>query len=209
MLSIPQNTPENLYQNHTRLVGPNKDKCHYLWGLYATLVKFRPKYCLEIGTHKGNTAKVFQKYFDKYETNGMLVTCDIKKYVDLSDLKNVKQLIVSHHSDEVHKLHNVDRNLLKYSYVDSVKTNIQLLKNEFEMYDFAFIDGDHTRDSFLKDIQISESVLKEPKLMLLDDTKEPVHECMKIYNEEIKPKYESYDFQDWSVFVGCSLIRAQ
>jgi predicted O-methyltransferase YrrM len=197
------------FSNPTRRVGPRRDECHYLSALYSTLVHLKPKTCLEIGTNTGNTARVFQRYFDEHMPDGLLVTCDIKSYADLSNLRNVRQIIVSHHSQSVSKLHPVKDADLKFDPSQSVKTNIEIVKRESEFYDFAFIDGDHTRDSFLKDLEICESVLVSPKNILIDDTKEPVHECKVVYENEIKKseKYTCYDFEDWDVFVGCSLIR--
>jgi predicted O-methyltransferase YrrM len=192
----------------TRRVVPGEDKCYYLKALYSTLVHFRPKTCLEIGTHRGDSTSVFQRYFDEYMPDGLLVTCDIKEYVDLSRLKNVRQIIVSHHTPDIFRFHNVSESDLKFSSTDSVKINTSLIKNESQTYDFAFIDGDHTRESFLRDLEICESVLNCPKTILIDDTKEPVHECKTVYEKEIKSSelYDCYDFEDWDVFVGCSLV---
>ena len=50
-------------------------RCHYLDGLYSSLVHYQPKFCLEIGTHKGdNSTLVFQKYFDTHMPDGRLIT---------------------------------------------------------------------------------------------------------------------------------------
>jgi len=197
------------FNEPSRRVGPKKDECYYLKALYSTLVHFRPKVCLEIGTHTGKSSRVFQKYFDDYMPDGLLITCDIKKYVDLSSLKNVRQIIVSHHIPDIDRLHNVDSASLVFNDKESTKTNIDLIKKESQLYDFAFIDGDHTRISFLKDLEICESVLSHPMNILIDDTKEPVHECKSVYENEIRKSslYECYDFEDWDVFVGCSLIK--
>ncbi len=200
---------EKTFESPTRLVGKDRKSCHYLKALFNTLVEFKPQFCIEIGTNTGNTTKVFQRYFDLYMPSGLLVSCDIKSYVNLSSLKNVKQLIVAHHIPHIENFHKVKKEDLLFSFDDSVATNTRLLKEIVHEYDFAFIDGDHTRDSFFKDIQICENVLKDPKLMLLDDTKEPFHECSQAYFDVIKKdeKYETYDFDDWSNFAGCSLIR--
>lgn len=199
----------NLTDYTTRRVGPQKKICHYQHALYSTLVNLKPKVCLEIGTNTGSTATIFQKYFDEYCRDGLLVTCDIKKYVDLSHLKNVRQILVAHHIDNISQFHQVDSTELKYDYKNSVEKNTELILNEAAAYDFAFIDGDHTKMSFLSDVQICKNVLKEPQFMLIDDTKEPVHECMKVYEEQIKNSnlYDCYDFEDWEEFVGCSLVR--
>lgn len=208
-MKISEKTYDFMFEEQIRKVGPDKKKCHYLKALFNVLVELKPKFCIEIGTNTGKTAQIFQKYFDEYRKDGLLVTCDIKKYTDLSHLKNVKQIIVAHHFKNIDDYHDVDKSSLKYSFEDSIEINLNLLKEAYSgEYDFAFIDGDHTRSSFIKDIQICESVLKEPKFMLLDDTKEPVHECSKVYHEEIKTNqsYHCYDFEDWSKFVGCSLV---
>jgi predicted O-methyltransferase YrrM len=77
-----------------------------------------------------------------------------------------------------------------------------------EKFDLAFIDGDHERESFLKDVQICENLLKDPKIMIIDDTKEEIHPCCHVYFDEIKmsEKYETYDFDDWNRFVGMSIV---
>jgi len=210
-MKIDQTIYAQEFEDPTRSVGPQREPCYYLKALFNTLVQYRPKNCIEIGTHTGNTTKVFQKYFDEYQKDGMLVTCDIKKYVDLSYMKNVKQLIVAHHSPDVDKLHRVNMQSLSYDYKNSVQTNIALIKNFATSFDFAFIDGDHTADSFFKDIEICENLLSAPKIMLLDDTKEPFHECSKSYYEIIKQnkKYTTYDYDDWSKFAGCSLVKVE
>ncbi len=200
--------PQNKFVLPQRRVGPGKQDCYYLDALYSTLVQLRPKTCLEIGTHTGNTAKVFQEYFDLFCPDGTLVTCDIKRYVDLSHLKNVKQVIVSHHIPSIRRYHNITEEEIVFNHSDSVRTNTEIVGSIFKTYDFAFIDGDHTRESFLRDVEICENLLIEPKIILIDDTKEPVHECMKVYEEEIKKseKYNCYDFEDWKNFVGSSLV---
>lgn len=208
-MKINQTSLDPNYEATTRIVNRTQP-CNYLKALFNTLVHFKPKRCIEIGTHTGNTTKVFQKYFDKYMPDGLLVTCDIKKYVDLSNLKNVKQVIVAHHIPNIDSIHRVEKHELLFAdYKNSVKTNVNILKQISPIYDFAFIDGDHTKDSFLKDIEICENVLTPPQLMLIDDTKEHFHECSKVYHEVFKnnENYESYDFEDWHQFVGCSLIK--
>ena len=207
-MKISNRIYDTSFEVFSRKVGPNREKCFYQKALYNTLIEIRPKFCLEIGTNTGNTAKIFQKYFDQYMHDGILVTCDIKKYVDLQ-LKNVKQVIVSHHIHDIEKYHNVEKSTLQYVHTNSVNINTGILSNYCQNYDFAFIDGDHTKESFLKDLEICNKLLKSPKVMLIDDTKEPIHDCSSVYKESIKTNslYECYDFEDWNQFVGCSLIK--
>lgn len=208
-MKINQASLEPIYETPTRTVNKTQP-CNYLKALFNTLVHFKPKKCIEIGTYNGNTTRVFQRYFDQYMPDGLLVTCDIKKYVDFSHLKNVKQIIVAHHIPNIDSIHRVTKDELLFSdHNNSVQTNINLLKQISPSYDFAFIDGDHTKASFLKDIEICESVLTAPQTMLIDDTKDTFHECSTVYYEMFKnnKNYECYDFQDWYQFAGCSLVR--
>ena len=76
-------------------------QCHYLEGLYSTLVHLKPKYCLEIGTHKGdNSTAIFQKYFDDHCPEGLLITLDIKACDNLN-YQNVKQVLVYPHHERI------------------------------------------------------------------------------------------------------------
>lgn len=60
--------------------------------------------------------------------------------------------------------------------------------------------------SFIRDMQIATSLLAPPFRILIDDTKEELHECAAVYQTRIKTMLKSYDFEDWPVFIGCSLV---
>lgn len=192
-------------------------KCFYKKALFNALVWIRPRVCLEIGTHTGGTSAVFQNYFDKYDPIGTLLTCDIKKYVDLSSLRNVEQLIVAHHTTNVRSFHRVDDSEMlspaSDPVEDSVSFNIDLIRKALkhrgaDYVDFVFVDGDHQSESFFRDMRIAEAVLGPAKFILIDDTKEELHECSSCYEDVIKkdPSYITYDFEDWEQFVGCALV---
>lgn len=199
--------------------------CHYLDALWSSLVYYRPKYCLEIGTHDGvNSTRVFSEYLREYQPDGFLVTLDIIKCKNrLSD--QVKQVIVFPHHSRIEKTCGgngrwfTEKNLLpgfSENFETSTLINIEKIKNQMkelgiEKFDLAFIDGDHERESFLKDVEICEQLLKDPKVMIIDDTKEEIHPCCHVYFDEIKKmeKYESYDFDDWSRFVGMSIVTTR
>jgi len=67
----------------------------------------------------------------------------------------------------------------------------------------------HERESFLADIQICKSILTDPGIMIIDDTKEELHPCCHVYQNEIKnsEEYICYDYDNWNVFVGMSIIK--
>ena len=188
--------------------------CYYKVGLLNTLIKLKPKLCLEIGTHLGGTAKIFEYYFKKYRPDGILITCDIKCYIKLNS-KYIRQVIVYPHINNIEDYHKVTKNELLPAYEDhlenSVKANCEIIKKELSKirassFDFYFIDGDHTRISFLKDIEIAKALSTPPHYILLDDTKEEDHECCFVYQNELKLKFNHYDFDDWLIFVSMSLI---
>ncbi len=181
----------------------------YKTALLNTLIALKPNTCLEIGTHRGGTTNVFYEYFRNYNHGGWLITADIKKYVQLS-IPHVRQVLVCPHSLDVGTRHSVDEDELLRSG-DSVKANTRILRDSLHAisrtsFDFAFIDGDHARDSALKDTEIAASLLDPPHYMLLDDTKEGLHEVSQLYNDTLVNLYEHYDFENWPVFVGVSLI---
>lgn len=183
--------------------------------LLATLVRLKPKYCLEIGTHLGQSTEVFQKYFDEHQQDGIVVTVDIHKYKDLSHLKNVKQLIVHPHVDNSSDWHYVNNEKLLDHNVDSVAKNTEIIREAIRNlpendFDFCFLDGDHQRDSVIKDFAISRNLLAEPQYILFDDTQEDGggHDSVKVYEEIVaEQKYNIFDFsENWGVYCGCALI---
>lgn len=186
----------------------------YRDALYATLCHLKPQVCLEIGTHTGNATRVFQRYFDEQKKNGILITCDIKKYADLSDLKNVVQLQVYPHVNNIPDWHPVEDGEMLPGWKDVVHSELENFKRVRKSltdiglwgFDFVFIDGDHQRDSVYKDLKIATELLNPPKYILLDDTDEFDHDCSAIYHQELKNKYNTYEFDDWSVAVGAALL---
>ena len=107
--------------------------------LFASLVHLKPKLCLEIGTHIGQSTNVFQKYFDQYEPDGVVVTVDIKKYVDIES-KNVKQLIVHPHVNNSSDWHYVKNEELLDHNVDSVAKNTELIKESIRNFSESQFD---------------------------------------------------------------------
>lgn len=186
----------------------------YRDALYATLCHLKPKVCLEIGTHTGNATRVFQRYFDEQMSDGLLITCDIKQYADLKDLKNVVQLQVYPHVKNIPDWHPVRDDEMIRGWEDTKDSEFQNFKlvrkaltdRSLWTFDFVFIDGDHQRDSVYKDLKLSLDLLSSPKYILLDDTDEFDHDCAAIYHQELKSKYNTYEFDDWSVATGAALL---
>ena len=177
----------------------------YVDALYSTLVEIRPRICLEIGTHRGGTAKTFQRYFDNYCKDGWLLTVDIKKYVNI-EKDNIKQCVVYPHVENIrpHHMEVADKDMLSgfEEIENSVEKNCSIIQDElnkagFDKFDFVFVDGDHQRESFLKDVEISKRLSHAPHYILLDDVCDYVHDSAIVFDEEIKPKYSHYLFENW------------
>ena len=183
---------------------------YYLDSLYNSLLELRPKLCLEIGTHFGGSSIVFQDYFDEYMPDGLLITCDIKKYTDLSHMKNVRFVQVHAHINNMKTHHMVrdDELLPKTEY--SMHDNAVLIYNvaDGKKLDFVYIDGDHQAISFDNDLDIARCCKKQNAWILVDDTSEEYHELAKHFQKfRNNPKWEVYDFNDWEVLTGTSLLR--
>jgi hypothetical protein len=192
---------------------------YYLNAIYETLLLLRPKYCLEIGTLYGDTAGIFQRYFEEYEPNGFLITCDIhiqdhaNKYMP-KECPNVKRVHVYPHNKQEYVLDLGKNGMLPTGWEinidDSVRQNVWIIRQQMgvlDQLDFAFIDGDHTADSVEKDIRICRSLLKQPHHMLLDDVDEPAHPIYNFYREFVEKEYDCYKFENWNVQTCCALIK--
>lgn len=197
------------------LQGPKAGNLRYYFdALYNSLVCLKPKLCLEIGTHYGDSAKVFQAYFDEFMPEGRLITCDIKTYCDLSSLKNVIPVIVHPHANNMDKHHNVNPDLLLPVTESTLTSNREIIlaateTNDKSPFDFAFVDGDHQVVSAVRDIEIACSLLKTDCPFLLDDVDEEYHELSYFYHNNIKKsgEYDIYDFSDWPVTTGVALLK--
>lgn len=194
--------------------GPRKGQDrYYKMALLNTLLHLRPHVCLEIGTWKGGSVNIFQRYFEQCRPDGILVTVDIKKYVSVSS-KRVLQVDVYPHTLDILSLHKkiAESDLLlgwRKNADRSVEANTDILRRVLanigrKWFDFAFVDGDHW--NLLKDVEIVKRVVRPPRYALLDDTTTDVFPCSRVYRDEIKPRFNTYDFEDWRIFTGTSLI---
>ena len=184
---------------------------HFRDALYASLLHVKPKYCLEIGTHIGQSTAVFQRYFEEHEPEGVVVTVDITKLVNIKS-HNVKQIIVHPHVPNSDEFHRVDDHLLTHE-IDSVKENTKLIQEAIRNYptsffDFCFLDGDHQRQSVINDFEISRNVLDGSQYILLDDTEEEHHDSKRVYEEIVSSQsHNVYDFsKEWDCYCGCALL---
>lgn len=194
--------------------GPRKgEHRYYKTALWNTLLHLKPRLCLEIGTWKGGSTKIFQRYFAEHRPDGYLVTADIKFYVLLTDSRIRHVRVYPHTADILDLFKKIKPGQLlphwRERVDNSVALNSEILLTALSsvrsgLFDFAFVDGDHWHLG--KDMEIVENVLRRDGYALLDDTTAYVWPSSQFYHDEIKPVYETYDFEDWPVFPGTSLV---
>ncbi len=182
----------------------------YRTALFNILKYLSPKYCLEIGTHTFGGSMVFAEYFEKYQPEGKLITCDIGRY-DSDEVPNrVYPVYVYPHISNVLAFHGYLEKVYYEDYLDKLEDSVDLnceiiskMQHELEIdkFDFAFIDGDHTTNSFLKDAMMCQRLLNNESYILIDDVTSPNHELMNFYNSYLKPKNNFYEI------AGMALIQ--
>jgi predicted O-methyltransferase YrrM len=180
---------------------------NYFNAIYSILLKYRPQYCLEIGTNYGGSTKVFDKYLNDYQSDGLVVTTDIRQYVSFNS-KHIIQKVVCPHINNSSQYHEVlDQYLLNNNGVDTIKNNIDIIKmSGINTFDLIFIDGDHNRKSVLADIEIAKSLSHKDTILLIDDINATNHEVSEVY-KELCLQYEHYEFEeDWQEYVDLGII---
>lgn len=144
----------------------------------------------------------------------MLITVDIRKYTNLES-NRVRFVLVYPHVSNIRDYHDVPEEQMlpdfRVHFHDSVEANCDILRGELESigaeaFDFCFVDGDHQEASFLRDLEIVKSLSHHPHYALLDDTKDEIHECALVYQRKLVNELNHYDFEDWPIFVGASLV---
>lgn len=193
-----------MLKNHNQWEAPGGK--HTYDALYSCLLHLKPTNCLEIGTFYGKSAEVFQTYFNRYCPHGKMITCDIKKYTDLSHLSNITQIIVHPHVKNSSQFHHVTNDEI-LPQTDDFMANANIIKNVFDKkFDFCFLDGDHQYYSACRDLFTANQLLNNPKYILFDDMNDETHESTKVFQELIMPNYNTYTFDDWYINTGCALI---
>lgn len=197
--------------------GPHAGQEHfYKTALYNTLLVLHPRVCLEIGTYKGGSTAIFERYFEEACPEGKLVTADIKLFVNVNSACT-KQVQVYPHTMNVLDFHTATTDDLLPAWervaqrVGSVEYNTIILKHALrdvgaDAFDFAFIDGNHQAASLQRDIAMVQGLTAYPHYMLLDDAIEGAHESSAYCEDVLKKSYDYYDFSDWPILAGTLLI---
>lgn len=190
----------------------------YRRAIWNILRELSPVYCLEIGTYIYQTSRVFSQYFTQYNPEGLLVTADISVWNrSAAPPDHVYPVMVYPHIREIEREHGGinlyynDHRERMDNKEDSVKINLYILACKMndinvDFFDLTFVDGDHTKASFIKDLQLAQILTSPEGYILVDDIKDQGHEQYKVY-QELRTHNNFYEFDDWEINPGLALIQ--
>ena len=187
----------------------------YRRAIYNTLLKLSPRYSLEIGSHLFQTSSVFSRYYEEYNKDGCLVTCDIAKWSKSDPPNHVHQVMVYPHIPNIQDNHGG----IDIYYKDWEKqTDISLYLNteyiidkmddlNIDLFDLSFVDGDHATKSFILDLKIAKNLTSQNGYILIDDINDQNHEQYNVYRELKSKGNVFYEFDGWNPHPGMALIK--
>ena len=183
-----------------------------IWNLALVL---KPKYMLDIGTWEGTSAMLMAHYLDDYEPAGHVVTVDVQTQTAFHERTHplITQVQAYPHTmvgirEYPWAKPDVMRPDYERGMTDSVVLNTQLILDALsaaggDLFDFVYIDGDHSDIGLLRDLEIAKLTTRPPHYALLDDVFRPGVSAEKLYLEKLVHEYAHYDFDGdgWENFV--------
>ncbi len=174
-----------------------------LWNLCLML---KPTYVVELGTWQGTSAMLVAKYLEKHrDGQGAIVTADVVTHLFVEEHPLVEKVQVYPHTE--HGLEQAPwaterfrRSDWKRGLDDSVTLNTELILKALrarggQLFDLAYVDGDHSEEGLLRDLEIVKQVTAPPHYALLDDVYRN-YPAAKLYQEQLRDLYNHYDFDD-------------
>lgn len=187
----------------------------YRRAILNTLHALKPRYSLEIGSHCFQSSAVWSYWLEKNMQDGILITCDVAKWTKSDPPKNVHNIMVYPHINNIRDNHGGIEIYLSdwQDHVEgSINDNISIILDKMDElkileFDLSFVDGDHARESFIKDLQIAKDVTKEDGYILIDDVNDRGHDQYDVYRELKDRGNTFYEFDEWNPNPGMALIR--
>jgi hypothetical protein len=172
---------------------------------------------LEIGFYLFETSKIFSKYFNKYCPDGQLITTDIaQRTTDIPS--NVYPVLVYPHDPNVEQNHSglADMDIYYKDWKNqdnTIELNTNIIKSKMkelniDSFDFVFIDGGHTEKDISSDLQIVLPLMNKNGYILLDDITDGNHELTNYYINNLRPKNDFFEFENWKPSPIMGLIKA-
>ena len=183
--------------------------------IWNTALVLKPRYLLDIGTWEGTSAMLMAHYLDDYEPAGHVVTVDVQTQTAFHERTHP---LITQVQAYPHTLAGLDEYpwaragafLPDYErgLTDSVALNTALILEALraaggELFDFVYIDGDHSGVGLLRDLEIVKQITRHPHYALLDDVWLTNREAASVYQNRLIHEYAHYDFTDagWENFV--------
>jgi predicted O-methyltransferase YrrM len=132
--------------------------------IFYLISHFMPKNILEIGTHLGaSTIQICSALMRNKSNESKVTTVDIRDVNCTDDKPWLKA-----------KSSNSPKSILQSLSLDHcvdfvVDTSTNFLKNTDKIYDFIFLDGDHSATAVYQEVQLSLNKLSENGMILLHD----------------------------------------
>ena len=174
-----------------------------LWNLCLVL---KPTYAVEFGTWQGTSAMLVADYLEKHQNGqGAIVTADVAMHLFVDEHPLVEKVQVYPHTEQGLKrsswaAERFRRSDWKRGLDDSVALNTELVLEALrarggQLFDLAYVDGDHSEEGLLRDLEIVKQVTVPPHYALLDDVYQNCP-AAKLYQEQLRALYGHYDFDD-------------
>lgn len=187
----------------------------YRRAILNVLHSLKPKYSLEIGSHCFQSSAVWSYWFEKNMPDGKLITCDVAKWTQSEPPKNVYNIMVYPHIHNIRDNHGgIEMSLpnwenhIENSHYDNMDIiEFKMDDLHIDLFDLSFVDGDHARESFLKDLCIVKYLTKDDGYILIDDINDRGHAQYDVYRELKSKGNVFYEFEDWNPNPGMALIK--
>ena len=149
---------KEIYQNFKSVDITKKWFTNNLYFLSKNLSTLKVKNLLEIGSYEGRSAIFFADIF-----SGTKISC-VDTWSGSDEHKNINFKSIEDNFDQNIKLLKDNQLLTKFKM-----TSDNFFTQNNEKFDFVYVDGDHSKDQVLKDLQNSWSVLNNNGFLLVDD----------------------------------------
>lgn len=185
-----------------------------------TLINLHSKNIFEIGSFTFQTSAAISYYLDKYMPEGKLVTADITTW-NRGEAPPRVHPVMFYPYDEDPSLEHGQMQMYYSNYKEVARKELALELNAAKLFDkmtelliskfcLTFVDGSHSRNSFLKDMELAQLFTRNDGWILIDDIYPTpggeTYEQHEVY-QQLKRHNEFYEYEDWSPQPVFSLIQ--
>ena len=152
------NLDKNVYSNFKSIDISKKWFTNNLYFIKKNLSAYNVNNLLEIGSYEGRSALFFAYLFKNIH-----ISC-VDTWSGSDEHKNTNFKLIEDNFDENIKFLKDNQLLTKFKM-----TSDNFFNQNAAKFDFVYVDGDHSKDQVLKDLNNSWSALKSNGFLLVDD----------------------------------------